>query len=587
MSCPSSNQKTGLFAGRLRAPWLFCLAALLIAVPFAWFSDVPERDVACRYAAMAEAFAAGSWTYAFHPRIPALFPAVCGTLVRLFGISGFSAAKVVSVACFAATVFPLFGIMRRFFGDRIAAGSLLVCIVNPFLLRLSSTGLRETMKCLFLVMIVHAVLLIRDKPGSPARYLYLGACVGCAMITRSEMILFGGVVLFGMMVRETLVRLELRRGPASAEVSADNETKLLPLPLCSLAGTLLTAGLVFIPAVINRAVFGIPTPEVRFLGLFEAVFGRAPALADAAAIALLAPFAMAAAALALGAAFSGKRLKSFLIVVSCAAAVAYVAVFVWEMLRYGYRPESVKEFLFSFERAFDPLWTIPAVIGLAVRIRGHKYTAGETLLLAFIIIHTVIVTGQVMLFDRTLTISVRYMLPVTPLGFGWTFCGIAVVAGLFARYVPHVAERTALTVLLVAYVAGALFHCFGPILKDYFEPRHKAVRLGTLRLAAYFRANRPVRSRAVPPPVDLMDYEGCAAPGVLFERTSKNSVSAYLAGGRGVRDPEHADFYVAGPGLPDELSAPPGDGWNPAAEEDIPMGRGRFCRVFRREESAQ
>lgn len=574
-----------MFAGRLNAPWLFCLAALLIAVPFAWFSDVPERDVASRYASMAEAFAGGCWTYAFHPRIPALFPAVCGVLVRLFGISGFSAAKVVSVACFAATVFPLFGIMRRFFGDRIAAGSLLVYIVNPFLLRLSSTGLRENMKCLFLVMIVHAILLIRDRPGSPARYLYLGACAGFAMITRSEMILFGGLVLFCMMVRETREKLELRRTPA--EPHADAGTKSLPLPLYSLAGTLLTAGFVFIPAVINRAVFGIPTPEVRFLGLFEAVFGRAPSLADAAAIAVLAPFAMAAAALALGTVFSGKRLKPFLIVVSVIVAAAYIAIFVWQMLRYGYRPESVKEFLFSFERAFDPLWTIPAVIGLVVRVRGHKYTAGETLLLAFILIHTVIVTGQVMLFDRTLTISVRYMLPVTPLGFGWTFCGITVVAGLLGRYIPHVAERPALTVLLVAYVAGALFHCFGPILKDYFEPRHKVVRLGTLRLAMYFRAKRPARSRAVPPPVDLMDYEGCAAPGVLFERTSKHTVSAYLAGGRSVRDPEHADFYVAGPGLPDELSTPPGEGWNPTPEELIPMGRGRICLVFRREESAQ
>lgn len=585
-SSPSSNQKNGLFAGRSSALWIFCLAALLIAVPFAWFADVPERDVACRYASMAEAFAAGSWTYAFHPRIPALFPAVCGVLVRLLGISGFSAAKVVSTACFAATVFPLFGVMRRFFGDRIAAGSLLVYIVNPFLLRLSSTGLRETMKCLFLVMIVHAILLIRDRPGSPARYLYLGVCAGCAMITRSEMILFCGLVLFCMMVRETHAKLEQHRGPAEAGADANAGTKSLPLPLCSLAGTLLAAGFVFIPAVVNRAVFGIPTPEVRFLGLFEAAFGRAPTLADAAAIAVLAPFAMAAAALALGTAFSGKRLKPFLIVVSSLVAAAYIAIFVWQMLRYGYRPESVKEFLFSFERAFDPLWTIPAVIGLAARIRGREYAAGESLLLAFIVIHTVIVTGQVMLFDRTLTISVRYMIPVTPLGFGWTFCGITVVAGLLGRYIPHVAERTALSVLLVAYVAGALFHCFGPILKDYFEPRHKAVRLGTLRLAEYFRANRPARSRAVPPPVDLMDYEGCAAPGVLFERTSKNSVSAYLAGGRGVRDPEHADFYVAGPALPDELSVPPGEGWSPA-EEDIPMGRGRFCRVFRREESGQ
>ena len=151
------NQPPGKSAGAPRAPWLFFLAALLLAVPLAYFADMPERDIATRYAPMGEAFAAGKWTYAFHPRIPMLYPALCGVLVRIGGITGFTAAKILSVCCFAASVFPLFSIMKRVFDERIAVGALMVYIINPFMLRLAGTGLRENMKCLLLILTVVCV----------------------------------------------------------------------------------------------------------------------------------------------------------------------------------------------------------------------------------------------------------------------------------------------------------------------------------------------------------------------------------------------------------------------------------------------
>jgi hypothetical protein len=237
------------------------------------------------------------------------------------------------------------------------------------------------------------------------------------------------------------------------------------------------------------------------------------------------------------------------------------------------------------ERAFDPLWTAPALVGLAFRLRDRAFSSGEKLLLAFIAVHTGVIAGQLLLYDRTLTFSVRYMLPVSPLGFGWTFCGIAVIASLAARCLPRISMRTALTVLLSAYVAGALFHCLGPILKDYFEPRHKAVRNGTLRLAALFRANSPASSLAVAPKFEMIDYEGCATPGMFFENDSKYAVSAYLAGGRRVRDLNNADFYISDSEQGDTYAVPPDDSWI-AIGEPIPMEYGSFCTVFRRKEAA-
>lgn len=578
MSSTILNQQSGNSAGAFRTPWLFFLAALLLSVPLAYFADMPERDVATRYAPMAEAFATGKWAYAFHPRIPMLYPALCGMLVWLGGITGFTAAKILSAGCFAASVFPLFSVMKRIFGERTATGTMLVYIVNPFMLRLAGTGLRENMKCLLLILIVHAIFLIREDPDMFARYLFLGLATGLVMITRSEMILFCGLVLFSVMFWEARWSMDAVRGDLEADPA---KKRFNPVPYRSLAGTILAAGLVFLPAVVNHAVFGLATPEVRYLQIFERMFGHAPSLIDAAMIAGLMPFAMAAAARLLARVFAGKSLKQFLIVCGGAFAAGLAFLFVRQML--GADSEVMKEFFLTFERAFDPLWTAPALIGLAFRLRDHVFSSGEKLLLAFIVVHTGVIAAQLLFYDRTLTFSVRYLLPVSPLGFGWTFCGVTVIAGLLARYIPHISMRTALTTLLCMYVLGALFHCLGPILKDYFEPRHKAVRNGTLQLAAIFRANPPAHSQAPPPKFELIDYESCAAPGMFFEQDNKYTVSAYLAGGRRVRDLNHADFYVSETG--DTPAVPPDDTWIPVSGP-VPMERQTFCTVFRRKEAA-
>ena len=578
MSSTILNRQPGNPAGAFRTPWLFFMAALLLAVPLAYFADIPERDIATRYAPMAEAFAEGNWAYAFHPRIPMLYPALCGMLVWLGGITGFTAAKILSAACFAASVFPLFSVMKRIFGEKIAAGTMLVYIVNPFILRLAGTGLRENTKCLLLIMIVHAIFLIGENLDVFARYLYLGLAAGIVMITRSEMILFCGLVLFGVMFREARWSLDAARSNLEADPA---KKKYVPVPYRSLAGTLLAAGLVFLPATVNHAVFGLATPEVRYLQIFEKLFGHAPSLIDAAMIAGLTPFAMAAAAKLLARLFYGKTLKTALIVCGGLFAAGLAFLFVRQMLRAD--SEVMKEFFMTFERAFDPLWTVPAIIGLAFRLRDRAFSSGEKLLLAFITVHTGVIAAQLLFYDRTLSFSVRYLLPVSPIGFGWTFCGITVIAGLLARYLPRVSIRAALNVLLAAYVLGALFHCLGPILKDYFEPRHKAVRNGTLQLAALFRANPPAHSRAAAPKFDLPEYESCAAPGIFFEDDNKYTVSAYLAGGRRVRDLNNADFYVSE--ASETPAAPPDDTWTPLGEP-VPMERGTFCTVFRRKEAA-
>ena len=349
-----ATPRSGIHAGPMNAPAIFCLLAAVLAVVLACFMDVPERDVANRYAPMAEAFAGGSWAFAFHPRVPMFHSVLCGTLIRVFGIGGFTAAKAVSAACFAAAVFPLFGIMRRVFDERIAAGSLLIYCIDPFLLRLSGSGLRENLKCLLLLMIVHSVLLIPEDRKSVPRHLYLGAAAGILMITRSEMILFCGLVLFGAMTDEAFHAR---------------------YPWRSLAGTFLASAFVCVPALINYAIFSLPTPEVRYLTLFEAVAGRAPALADSLLIAAAVPVLMTGAAAAIAFVFAGDRLKPMLIAAGIAFASASAILFVRQTLRTD--DDLLFGVFLTFERAFDPLWSVPALIGLAFRLRSHAFSAGD------------------------------------------------------------------------------------------------------------------------------------------------------------------------------------------------------------------
>ena len=52
-----------------------------------------------------------------------------------------------------------------------------------------------------------------------------------------------------------------------------------------------------------------------------------------------------------------------------------------------------------------------------------------------------------------------------------------------------------------------------------------------------------------------------------------------------VRGIDHADFYVTVPDSADAPSLPPSEGgWVPL-DETVPMGRGGFCTVYRREEA--
>ena len=77
--------------------WHLFVFALLIAALTAILNPLPANDVVARYAPAAEAFAAGDWQYAFHPRFGVYFTAFSGIFVWLTGVDGVIACKIVSI----------------------------------------------------------------------------------------------------------------------------------------------------------------------------------------------------------------------------------------------------------------------------------------------------------------------------------------------------------------------------------------------------------------------------------------------------------------------------------------------------------
>jgi len=77
-------------------------------------------DMVTRYAPMADAFARGEWSLAFHPRFGVLFSALAGSMAWVSGLSGIHCCQILAFFFLAASAIPTWWIMRRVFDERAA-----------------------------------------------------------------------------------------------------------------------------------------------------------------------------------------------------------------------------------------------------------------------------------------------------------------------------------------------------------------------------------------------------------------------------------------------------------------------------------
>jgi len=133
--------------------WIF--AGLIFLIVFlACFHNIRplSSDMMGRYAPMAEAFAAGEWHLAFHPRFCVQFSVLTGTLVWLTGMNGMYACQTVALLFWALAVIPLWVLGKRMFGRIATVLVIAVYLSNADMLRYAVQGWRDDCRILPLLM---------------------------------------------------------------------------------------------------------------------------------------------------------------------------------------------------------------------------------------------------------------------------------------------------------------------------------------------------------------------------------------------------------------------------------------------------
>ena len=164
---------------------LALLTGLVLLLLHVFFCRTMYRDVANCYAYMTREFAAGRFETAFHPSIPPLNVALSGPLAWC-GIEPFAATIIVSGMFYLLTVFPLFGLLRRFVPERLAALGVLLYVCGPKVIRFSCAGLLESGKVFFLVFCLWALFRIIGDWRRLGNYVWLGLGLGGLSLVRGE-----------------------------------------------------------------------------------------------------------------------------------------------------------------------------------------------------------------------------------------------------------------------------------------------------------------------------------------------------------------------------------------------------------------
>lgn len=425
-------------------------AAWVLLLPLVWLDDLPFRDTAERYIPMAQAMLNADWSRFFLLRVPLLFPALVGAALMMTGGTGIAAAQLVSATAFALTVFPLFFLLRRVFDPTTAKIGGVLYLFSSYLLRLGSSGLRESLKCLLLVWLTLALVTVWQERSRLRGYLSFAASGALMILVRDDsvlVVLLAGFALLGF-------DLVTNRFPWRAFTTA------------ALAVVILTPAL-----AANYYFHGYAMPSFRFVmlaeefGIPEYALGRSPG-----------PENPPESATAVG-----------------ATAVPDPEPAATPEVRPGIASAGL-EFAESLAKGLLWYFLIPATVVIVSRRRRRLWRPEENILLAVLVGHTLAIIGQIMIFDRYVYISQRYLLPAAPLELGWTALAAAEIArwakGRNPTWQPLL--RLAAAVLALALYVEAL----QPALRSRLRPRLRELRQATLELAGRIRSEMPPVYRA-------------------------------------------------------------------------------------------
>ena len=522
-----------------RRPWFYLLPAVVLALPVLFLTSIPPADVASRYAPMAEAFAAGEWFYAFHPRVPMLHPVLGGVFVFLTGCDGFFGVKLASMLLFALAVVPLFELFKRIMPWKYACWGVLFYLFCHLLLQYAGEGLRDNGKTFSLALAAWALLSLWDSPRRLRYYLWLGAAIGLGFLFRTELLVVGGFLLLTAAVRECWKK---------------------QFPWRSFAGGVVML-LLLTPAIaVNRYFTGYPVPDVRIAVWMQQREVRRSSVPAPVSVSVSVPASVPVPVPAAASEESSDEpvrppANSPEPAVTAESSVSFSEALPPPENR---RELGVLEYIGDFFNGFYPPFLLPVLFGIAWRIARRSWNGKETLLFCIVVGNAVVTALLILIGERYLYISRRYLLPAAPLLFGWS--------GYFAVSLwDYCRERWPKwfpvgTGVLIFVVCGGILYgaALSPMIRNYTSKKRRA------RNGAVFACAEIIRG----------DYRGASSGERSFLLTTYRSnrrpfvvvpesldVSPMLAGGSQVFDRRVADYLVLKPG-----ETPPARQWRKVAE---------------------
>ena len=242
---PLTVKSFGYVCGRFRdrlAPWSAFLLMWLLLLPAIALYDFPQRDVAMRYAPMAEAFAAGEWRFAFHPRVTPFLTVAAGMISWLFSCDGYWSCRLAGALFLTCGIFPLYWGCFDLYGFRTAFATALLYAGCSAFARFGCYGLREAAGVFGVAMLFHAATKLRERPSRFPGCLEFAAAEAVLLLTRGDLALFALAALIA------LGGWDLWRHRH---------------PLRTLGVAAATAALILPVLVCNYRTIGYPVPEVR------------------------------------------------------------------------------------------------------------------------------------------------------------------------------------------------------------------------------------------------------------------------------------------------------------------------------------
>lgn len=496
-----------------RYAWLLVSLILLAYVPLLFISEWPGRDVAGRYAPMAEAFASGDFLYAFHPRCQSFHTTVAGCIAYLASCSGYLACKLTSFLFFVLSFFPLYAIMKRLFGVPAARGTILLfACCAPVVNLLAVSGERDCAKMFIQLLMTYSITEIFFEREKLRYYILLGVAGGLAICTRSDLMLITALFLFlcGILerykypvIRRTLIALSFVIAVSSLELLANFHSTDYVIP-----GT-------------------------RFYYLIEEFFHAEPSWSIWYLYICIPGILLFTASVYLVHFLLQKKAGRILLI---SAGILFAAGLVAGAFFLAFKPASnLTEYLQSLAEGFSPVIFPLAVAGILFRKMTKQWTKAETLLFLLFLTLDLAILVQVAVTDKRLFLSPRYIVPALPLLLGWCWIFCCAVSRVLAENISFLRNKYLLYSLLCLSVLFAIFLGYRKEINLHLRPRDARYLSALKEISRILRKEKLPDSDMKP---NLFYYRSPKRPFVVFDCPGRLAPAAYLGGG------STASFYT-------------------------------------------